>query len=155
MASADVLNDRFERARLEEPAEAGHQAPDGSPPGPVDRQALEGALGSRHRPGHPPGHQAAGVENWAQLTNHLYQFIVRPIAVGGMLVGASFTLFRMRKNLALGIKRGVADIKKSAAAHEATARTERGDAMFLAMARGACAQVIDIDSFGALLGSTG
>ncbi|WP_207790154.1 oxidoreductase family protein [Polymorphobacter arshaanensis] len=37
-------------------------------------------------------------------------------------------------------------------ASAATARTERGDAMFLAMARGACAQVIDIDSFGALLG---
>lgn len=37
-------------------------------------------------------------------------------------------------------------------ASAATARTERGDAMFLAMARGACAQVIDIDLFGALLG---
>ena len=59
------------------------------------------------------------------MAGHLWRFIVRPIAVGGMLVGASFTLFRMRKNLALGIKRGVADIKKSAAAHEATARTER------------------------------
>ncbi len=68
---------------------------------------------------------AAGVENWAQLTNHLYQFIVRPIAVGGMLVGATFTLYKMRKNLAVGIKRGIADVKKSAAAAAPTDRTER------------------------------
>ncbi len=40
-------------------------------------------------------------------------------------------------------------------ASAATARTERGDAMFLAMARGACAQVIDIEAFDALLGSAG
>lgn len=37
-------------------------------------------------------------------------------------------------------------------ASAATKRTERGDAMFLAMARGACAQAIDVDSFDALLG---
>jgi hypothetical protein len=36
-------------------------------------------------------------------------------------------------------------------ASAATKRTERGDAMFLAMARGACAQVIDSDGFAALL----
>ena len=51
--------------------------------------------------------------------------IVRPIAVGGMLVGAGFTLFRMRKQLGIGMKRAVSDLKKSAAAHEATDRTER------------------------------
>ncbi len=42
-----------------------------------------------------------------------------------MLVGASYTLFRMRKNLVLGIRRSIADVKKSAAAAEATERTER------------------------------
>ena len=31
-----------------------------------------------------------------------------------MMVGASFTLFRMRKNLGIGMKRAVADLKKSA-----------------------------------------
>jgi hypothetical protein len=36
-------------------------------------------------------------------------------------------------------------------ASAATKRTDRGDAMFLAIARGACAQVIDSDGFGALL----
>lgn len=68
---------------------------------------------------------ANGVENWAGLANHLYRYIVRPIAVGGMLVGACFTLWKMRKNLLAGIKRGVADVKKSAVATEATERTEK------------------------------
>jgi putative OPT family oligopeptide transporter len=68
---------------------------------------------------------ATGAQNWAGLAGHLYRYIVRPIAVGGMLVGACFTLWRMRKNLISGIKRGVADVKKSAAAAEATERTEK------------------------------
>jgi len=42
-----------------------------------------------------------------------------------MLVGASYTLFRMRKQLAAGMGRAISDLKKSAAAHEATNRTER------------------------------
>jgi len=50
---------------------------------------------------------------------------VRPIAVGGMLVGACFTLFRMRKQLAMGLKRAISDLKKSAEAQAATGRTER------------------------------
>ena len=68
---------------------------------------------------------ADGVQNWPALTGHLYRFIVRPIAVGGMLVGACYTLYRMRKNLLAGIKRGIADVRKSAAAGTATLRTEQ------------------------------
>lgn len=68
---------------------------------------------------------ADGTQNWAALTNHIYRFIVRPIAVGGMLVGACYTLWRMRKNLILGIKRGIADVKKSAMADVPILRTER------------------------------
>jgi putative OPT family oligopeptide transporter len=68
---------------------------------------------------------AAGAQNWAGLTGHLYRFVVRPIAVGGMLVGACYTLYRMRKNLIAGIRRGIADVRKSAAASAATERTER------------------------------
>lgn len=68
---------------------------------------------------------ATGSQNWAALAGDLYRYIVRPIAVGGMLVGACFTLWKMRKNLISGIKRGVADVKKSAAAAEATERTEK------------------------------
>ena len=42
-----------------------------------------------------------------------------------MLVGACYTLYRMRKNLIGGIKRGIADVKKSATAAAATERTEQ------------------------------
>ena len=77
-------------------------------------------------PGHIGAYTAAdGTQNWAGLAGHLYRYIVRPIAVGGMLVGACFTLFRMRKNLVAGIKRGVQDVKKSAAASAATSRIEK------------------------------
>ncbi|HEY1218864.1 MAG TPA: oligopeptide transporter, OPT family, partial [Bryobacteraceae bacterium] len=62
---------------------------------------------------------------WADVAGTTWYNIVRPIAVGGMMVGASFTLFRMRKNLGLGMKRAVADLRKSAAGHEGTSRTER------------------------------
>jgi putative OPT family oligopeptide transporter len=63
--------------------------------------------------------------SWPLLAGAIYYSIVRPIAVGGMLVGASYTLFKMRKQLALGMGRAVSDLKKSAAAQAATNRTER------------------------------
>jgi len=66
-----------------------------------------------------------GENGWAAVAGSTWYNVVRPIAVGGMLVGASFTLFRMRKNLGIGMKRALADLKKSAAAHEATGRTQR------------------------------
>jgi putative OPT family oligopeptide transporter len=59
------------------------------------------------------------------LAQSVYYSIVRPIAVGGMLVGASYTLFKMRKQLGAGMARAVSDLKKSAAAHATTSRTER------------------------------
>lgn len=62
---------------------------------------------------------------WSGIAFSVWYSIVRPIAVGGMLVGAGFTLFRMRKQLGVGMKRAVSDLKKSAEAHQATDRTER------------------------------
>lgn len=62
---------------------------------------------------------------WTSIVGHLWRFIVRPIAVGGMLVGATYTLYRMRKNLMLGIKRGVADLKKSTTAVATVARYDQ------------------------------
>jgi len=62
---------------------------------------------------------------WADISGTIWYNIVRPIAVGGMLVGACFTLFKMRKNLGIGMKRAVADLRKSAAAREGTSRTQR------------------------------
>ena len=45
----------------------------------------------------PPG--ATGDEGWSGLAYGVWRFIVRPIAVGGMLFGSIYTLFRMRKAL--------------------------------------------------------
>ncbi len=68
----------------------------------------------------------AGAEvPWETLVVGVWRFIVRPIAVGGMLVGAGFTLFRMRKSLGAGLKRAIADLKKSAAQKAETSRLDR------------------------------
>ncbi|HET9304983.1 MAG TPA: oligopeptide transporter, OPT family [Candidatus Sulfotelmatobacter sp.] len=63
--------------------------------------------------------------SWSLLAGAIYYSIVRPIAVGGMLVGATYTLFKMRKQLGVGMGRAISDLKKSAAAHTAVNRTER------------------------------
>jgi putative OPT family oligopeptide transporter len=71
------------------------------------------------------GMPAGETLSWDLLAGAIYFSIVRPIAVGGMLVGASYTLFRMRKQLGIGMARAVSDLKKSAAVHAASNRTER------------------------------
>ncbi len=63
--------------------------------------------------------------SWTLLAQSIYFSVVRPIAVGGMLVGASYTLFKMRKQLMAGMARAVSDLKKSAAAHAGTSRPDR------------------------------
>jgi putative OPT family oligopeptide transporter len=72
---------------------------------------------------------AAGVKIddafWSAQVLDVWRFIVRPIAVGGMLVGAATTLYKMRKNLAKGMARAVRDLKASARAEEATSRLDR------------------------------
>ena len=56
----------------------------------------------------------------------VWRFIVRPIAIGGMLMGACFTLFKMRKSLGAGLSRAIGDVRKAASgSHVATARTEK------------------------------
>ena len=74
-------------------------------------------------------HAAAGgtaAMDWSDQAILVWKFIVRPIAVGGMLVGASATLFKMRKSLATGIKRSISDLKKTAQAE--TKGGEKSDA---------------------------
>lgn len=68
----------------------------------------------------PPEEQA-----WDAISVLVWRNIVRPIAVGGMLVGASYTMFRMRKSLATGIQRAVADLQKAGGQAQASNRTER------------------------------
>ncbi len=68
---------------------------------------------------------AATDENWFTLANAVWRFIVRPIAVGGMIVGAAYTLFKMRKNLFGGLVRAVRELKVSKEERMAADRTER------------------------------
>jgi len=63
--------------------------------------------------------------NWPDMVTNVWKFIIRPIAVGGMLVGAGFTLYRMRKNLSNGIKRSLGDVKKAAGQGEVVSRLEK------------------------------
>jgi putative OPT family oligopeptide transporter len=64
-------------------------------------------------------------ETWMAAAINIWKFIVRPIAIGGMLVGAGFTLFRMRKSLITGIKRSIGDVKKAATGGHTAIRTEQ------------------------------
>ncbi|MGE5847687.1 MAG: OPT family oligopeptide transporter, partial [Ignavibacteria bacterium] len=63
--------------------------------------------------------QASGTETitedtWVGLANNVWRTIVRPIAIGGMLMSAAFTLYRMRKSLGAGLSRAIKDVKKAA-----------------------------------------
>jgi putative OPT family oligopeptide transporter len=71
----------------------------------------------------PPG--AATDESWLGLANAVWRFIVRPIAVGGMMVGTCYTLFRMRKNLMQGLGKAITELRVGQAPLESVARTER------------------------------
>lgn len=64
-------------------------------------------------------------ESWSDLAGAVWRYIVRPIAVGGMLVGAAYTLFRMRTSLMAGLKRAVGDVRQTAEQTAALSRTER------------------------------
>ena len=72
----------------------------------------------------PAGTDVANAESWAGQVGLVWRFIVRPIAVGGMLVGAAFTLYKMRKNLFGGLGRAVAELK-TPASDANLGRTER------------------------------
>jgi putative OPT family oligopeptide transporter len=71
---------------------------------------------------------------WADMMVNVWKFIIRPIAVGGMLVGAGYTLFRMRKNLAAGIKKSIGDVKKATEQTEVASRLEKDLNMRLVLA---------------------
>ena len=64
-------------------------------------------------------------DDWAGMAVAIWRFIVRPIAVGGMLVGAANTLIGMRKSLTIGLSRAIADLRKTAADQAKLSRTER------------------------------
>ncbi len=67
----------------------------------------------------------AAQDAWIALSYSVWQNLVRPIAIGGMLFSAAYTLYKMRKSLAVGIGRAITDVKKSAAGGRVEIRTER------------------------------
>src|SRR5580658_7574327 len=70
----------------------------------------------------PPG---ATDGDWAGNAAAVWRYIVRPIAVGGMLVGSAYTLIRMGKNLTSSLGRALSEVRHGAPPLESVARTER------------------------------
>jgi putative OPT family oligopeptide transporter len=65
-----------------------------------------------------------GATDWLTTSAAVWNSQVRPLAVGAMLVGAFYTLFKMRKSLGTGVKRAFGDLKKIGKGGE-TAETNR------------------------------
>jgi putative OPT family oligopeptide transporter len=61
---------------------------------------------------------------WTANANAVWRYIVRPVAVGGMLVGAAYTLFRMRSSLSAGLGRAFAEVRQGGAP-KSVGRTEQ------------------------------
>ena len=70
----------------------------------------------------PPG---SGDGGWASMAAAVWRFIVRPVAVGGMMVGAAYTLIRMGGNLTSSLGRALSEVRHGAPPMESMARTER------------------------------
>jgi len=64
-------------------------------------------------------------EGWLSLATAVWRFIVRPIAVGGMMVGTCYTLFRMRKSLLAGLGKAFSELRGGVQDQQAVSRTER------------------------------
>jgi putative OPT family oligopeptide transporter len=77
-------------------------------------------------PNLPGGINAASADgDWAGMIVSIWKYMVRPIAVGGMLVGAAYTLYRMRKNLFGGLSRAFAELGGKIQREATASRTEQ------------------------------
>ncbi|UCE20594.1 MAG: oligopeptide transporter, OPT family [Gemmatimonadota bacterium] len=66
-----------------------------------------------------------GEEGWTDQAIAVWKYMVRPIAIGGMLMSAIYTLYRMRASLIGGLKRSIGDVKKGAAGAAQISRTDK------------------------------
>ena len=64
-------------------------------------------------------------DDWVGTADAVWRFIVRPIAVGGMLVGSVYTLYRMKDSLVAGLGKAFADLRPSKGPQPELSRTER------------------------------
>ncbi len=72
-----------------------------------------------------PADANAANAGWLDLSTAVWRYIVRPVAIGGMMVGTVYTLFRMRKNLISGLAKAFAEVRGGAPEMESLNRTER------------------------------
>ncbi len=70
-------------------------------------------------------HDATPVTSWADEIASVWKNYVRLIAIGGMLVGAFYTLFKMRQSLIEGISRSLANLRRRDGDGSALPRTDR------------------------------
>lgn len=73
------------------------------------------------------------VPDWAVEITRVWKAYVRYIAIGGMLVGAFYTLYKMHKSLFEGISRSFANLKKATAGGHDIARIDRDLNMKIAL----------------------
>ncbi|HZN02213.1 MAG TPA: oligopeptide transporter, OPT family, partial [Candidatus Polarisedimenticolia bacterium] len=65
------------------------------------------------------------IEGWGGTITAVWRFIVRPIAVGGMLVGTAYTLFMRRTSIFGGLAKAFAEVRGKGAAVQQAGRTEQ------------------------------
>jgi len=63
--------------------------------------------------------------DWKDMATAVWKFIVKPIAVGGMLVGSAYTLYNMKDSLSAGMKKAFADLRPSPGPQPELSRTEQ------------------------------
>jgi putative OPT family oligopeptide transporter len=73
---------------------------------------------------HPSLADASEVQRLDTVAEEAWQGVVRPMAVGTMLISALWTLFKMRGPLLDGVARAFRDMKKASAAGHSAARLE-------------------------------
>lgn len=76
------------------------------------------------------GNVTVSDETWIGFANQIWRTIVRPIAIGGMLMSAAFTLYRMRKSLGAGLSRAIGDVKKAASGSASSEKRTEKDMNF-------------------------
>ncbi len=67
----------------------------------------------------------AGDKGWVDMSYAVWRYVVRPIAVGGMMVGAAYTLIRMGRSLTSSLGRAIGEVRHGAPPMDSLPRTER------------------------------
>jgi len=63
--------------------------------------------------------------DWIGMADSVWRYIVKPIAVGGMLVGSAYTLYKMKDSLSAGMGKAFADLRRPTGEQPELVRTER------------------------------